>query len=88
MLLALLIYGTSCSNPEDKATGNPDSTSFNNDNEKVLNSRPGPTDPNSQSNVEGPDTSAMPSTSKQNVKSSTQGTNRTYTPGGANVKKQ
>ena len=78
LLLTLIMYGTSCSNPEDRATGNPDSTSFNQDNEKVLNSRPGPTDPNSQSGVEKPDTSASPGTSKENVNSPTQGTNRGY----------
>lgn len=78
MLLALLIYGVSCSNPEDRATGNPDSTSFNKDEKKVLNSRPGPTDPNSQSAVETPDTSASPATSKENANSTTKGTNRSY----------
>lgn len=78
MLSALLIYGVSCSNPEDRATGNPDSTSFNSDDQKVLNSRPGPTDPNSQSDVEKLDTSASPATSKENAHSTTQGTNRSY----------
>ncbi len=78
MLLALLIYGVSCSNPEDRATGNPDSTSFNKDDQKVLNSRPGPTDPNSQTDVEKPDTSASPATSKGNTNSATKGTNRSY----------
>lgn len=78
ILLTVLIYGVSCSNPEDRATGNPDSSTFNSDEEKVLNSRPGPTDPNSQTDVEKPDTSASPETSKENSKSSTQGTNRSY----------
>lgn len=77
-LLALLIYGVSCSNPEDRATGNPDSTSFNTDEEKVLNSRPGPTDPDSRTDVEKPDTSSSPATSKENANSDTKGTNRSY----------
>lgn len=87
ILLALLIYGVSCSNPEDRATGNPDGSSFNSDDEKVLNSRPGPTDPNSQTDVENPDTSASPSTSKENVNSATRGTNRSYG-GGRDSSKQ
>ncbi len=78
ILLSSLIYFVSCSNPEDRATGNPDSSSFNNDEEKVLNSRPGPTDPNSQTDVEKPDTSASPATSQQNTNSDTKGTNRSY----------
>jgi len=78
LLLALLIYGTSCSNPEDQATGNADSSSFNTDEEKVLNSHPGPTDPNGQSDVAGPDTSSNPATIQQNSDSKTDGTNRAY----------
>lgn len=78
MLLGLLIYGASCSNPEDRATGNPDSSNFNSDENKVLNSRPGPTDPNSQTDVEKPDTSVSPATSNKNSNSNTQGTNRSY----------
>ena len=78
MLLGLLITAVSCTNPEDRATGNPDSTSFNSDENKVLNSRPGPTDPNSQSDAAKPDTSANPSTSKENSDSDTKGTNRSY----------
>lgn len=78
ILLVVLIYGVSCSNPEDRATGNPDSKKFNSDEKKVLNSRPGPTDPNSQSDVEKPDTSVSPATSKENSNSTTQGTNRSY----------
>ena len=88
MLLALLIYGISCSNPEDKATGNPDGSSFNADDEKVLNSRPGPTDPNSQTDVEKPDTSASPATSKENINSKTKGTNRSYGTGGDSNKQK
>lgn len=86
MLLALLIYGISCSNPEDKATGNPDGSRFNTDDEKVLNSRPGPTDPNSQTDVGTPDTSASPATSKENINSKTNGTNRSYGAGGDSSK--
>ena len=87
MLLALLIYGISCSNPEDRATGNPDGSSFNTDQEKVLNSQPGPTDPNSQTDVADPDTSASPATSKENINSKTKGTNRSYY-GGRDSSKQ
>ena len=78
ILLGLLIAAFSCRNPEDRATGNPDSTSFNSDENKVLNSRPGPTDPNSQSDAARPDTSDIPSTSKENSNSDTKGTNRSY----------
>lgn len=78
ILPALLIFSVSCSNPEDRATGNPDSKRFSTDEKKVTNSRPGPTDPGSQSDVERPDTSNVPATSSKNVKSSTMGTNRSY----------
>lgn len=78
MLLTLLIYGVSCANPEDRATGNPDGKRFNADEKKVTNSRPGPTDPNSQSDVEKPDTSTIPALSDKNVRSKTLGTNRSY----------
>ena len=87
MLMAILLYGVSCSNPEDRATGNADSTSFNSNENKVLNSRPGPTDPNSQTNGMRPDTSVSPSTSVQNSKSSTTGTNRGYRAGGGDTSK-
>ena len=78
MLFCLIMYTVSCANPEDHATGNPDFSSFNSDEEKVLNSRPGPTDPNGQSDVANPDTSASPSTMQQNANSKTTGTNRAY----------
>lgn len=78
LLLGLLISAFSCTNPEDRATGNPDSTSFNSDENKVLNSRPGPTDPNSQTDAAKPDTSTIPSTSIENSNSDTKGTNRSY----------
>ena len=55
-MLGALIYVVSCSNPEDRATGNPDSTKFNSDEKKTLNTNPGPTTPN-QSDVAKPDTS-------------------------------
>lgn len=71
MVMVLLMYAASCSNPEDKVAGS-DSAS------EVTNSRPGPTDPNSQSDVAKPDSSSSPSTSKENANSSTQGTNRSY----------
>jgi hypothetical protein len=81
LLLALLIYGTSCSNPEDKATGNPDSTSFNQSgNDKNLNTAND--DPGNQSHANNNDTSSSPATSRKNVNSSTQGTNRSYKAGG------
>lgn len=86
LLLALVLYNVSCTNPEDRATGNPDSSSFNTDQEKVLNSKPGPTDPNSQTDVGNPDTSASPATSQQNANSDTKGTNRSYGAGGDSSK--
>ena len=80
LLLALLVYCTSCSNPEDKATGDPDSTSFNQSgNDKNLNTTD---DPGNQSNLNNNDTSSSPATSSKNVNSSTQGTNRSYKAGG------
>jgi len=78
ILLSSFIYFASCTNPEDRATGNPDGSKFNSDENKVLNSRPGPTDPNSQTDVEKPDTSVAPATSKENSNSTTLGTNRSY----------
>ncbi len=77
MLLALLISAISCSNPEDQATGNPDSTSYNTSgNEKNLNTAGD--DMGNQSNINNNDTSASPSTSKGNSDSKTDGTNRGY----------
>lgn len=81
MLLTLLIYATSCSNPEDRATGDPDSTSFNQSgNEKNLNNSND--DPQGQASATMSDTSASPSNLKQNANSSTEGTNRSYKAGG------
>ena len=74
MLLAVLISAFSCSNPEDRATGNPDSTSFNQDEKKNLNTA---TDFDKKE-TDGPDTSTSPATSKENAKSTTEGTNRSY----------
>lgn len=74
MLMALLMYGVSCSNPEDRATGNPDSSSFNTDEQKNLNTA---TDFD-QTSTDTPDTSASPATSKENTNSDTKGTNRSY----------
>ena len=87
IVLALMMYVTSCANPEDRATGDPDSTTFNQSgNDKNLNTAND--DPGNQSNVENNDTSASPSTSKENVNSSTQGTNRPYKAGGDTSKNQ
>src|SRR3954468_7724876 len=72
--LTLLIAAVSCSNPEDKATGNSDSKTFNKSEEKNLNTA-GEFD---KQQTDRPDTSASPSTSKENANSSTQGTNRSY----------
>lgn len=86
MFLALLIYCTSCSNPEDKATGNPDSSSFNQSgNDKNLNTTD---DLGNQSHADDNDTSSSPSTSKRNANSKTDGTNRSYVPGGDSAKKK
>ena len=87
MLLALLVYATSCSNPEDKATGDPDSTSFNQSgNDKNLNTAGD--DPGNQSNANNNDTSSSPGTMKENANSDTKGTNRSYKAGGDSTKKQ
>ena len=86
MLLALLVYSTSCSNPEDKATGDADSTSFNqsgNDNNFNTQDNLG-----SQSNPNANDTSSSPGTMKENANSETEGTNRSYKAGGDSAKKQ
>ena len=77
MVLACLMYFASCSNPEDKATGNADSSSFNQSgNDKNLNTATD--DIGNQSHANNNDTSASPSTSKQNTVTPTQGTNRSY----------
>ena len=77
MLLALLMYAVSCTNPEDHATGNADSSSFNTDgNEKNMNTASD--EIGNQSNTNNNDTSASPSTSKENANSKTDGTNRAY----------
>ncbi|GEO09612.1 hypothetical protein [Segetibacter aerophilus] len=87
IVLALLTYVTACTNPEDRATGDADSTSFNQSgNEKNLNTASD--DPENQSHANNNDTSAMPSTSKQNVNSPTEGTNRSYKAGGDSSNKK
>lgn len=78
ILPVLLISLFSCSNPEDRATGNPDGTRFNSDENKVLNSKPGANDPDGKSDVERPDTSTMTSSSSNGTNSKTSGTNRSY----------
>lgn len=84
--LAFLMYATSCANPEDKATGNPNSTSFNQSgNDKNFNTTD---DPDNQSNVNNNDTSASPATSKENANSATEGTNRSYKAGGDSSQKK
>ncbi|MDQ6814701.1 MAG: hypothetical protein M3040_13250 [Bacteroidota bacterium] len=80
LMLALMIYCTSCAGPEDKATGNANSTMFNKSgNGQNLNA---PASTGNQSTTNNNDTSAIPSTSKQNVNSPTEGTNRPYKAGG------
>jgi hypothetical protein len=74
MLLSLLIYAVSCTNPEDRATGNPDKTNFNTDENKQLNTASSL----DNTNTNRLDTSANPATSKENSNSTTTGTNRTY----------
>ena len=87
IVFALLIYMTSCSNPEDKATGNPDSTSFNKSgNDKNLNT-PG-NEIGNQSKGSKQDTFSSPATMKENANSPTQGTNRSYKAGGDSAKKR
>lgn len=68
------MYSVSCNNPEDKATGNPDSTSFNQDEKKNLNTA---TDFDKKE-TDRADTSRSPATSKENTQSKTEGTNRSY----------
>lgn len=58
LFILLMVFGIACSNPEDRATGDPDSERFN-ESEKVLNSRPGPTDPNSPMNGGSADTADL-----------------------------
>ena len=87
LLIALLVYGSSCSNPEDQATGNPDSTSFNQSgNDKNLNTSND--DPGNQSHANNNDTSISPSISKENADSRTDGTNRSYKAGGDSAQKK
>lgn len=75
MLLALVMYGVSCSNPEDNANGNHDSTRFNADPSKTLNTNPGPTSPDTASSTMA-DTSSYPGS--KSAASPKTGTNRAY----------
>lgn len=74
LLIGLLFYGTSCTNPEDRATGDADSTTFNSNENEVLNTASDNNNPMSQM----PDSSVSPATSGKNASSSTNGTNRGY----------
>jgi hypothetical protein len=88
MLLAMLMYAASCTNPEDQATGDADSTSFNQSgNDKNLNTSNGDEIGN-QSHAVETDSSLSPETSKQNANSKTDGTNRSYVPGGDSTHKK
>lgn len=85
IVMAILMYVTSCANPEDRATGDADSTTFNQSgNETNLNNSND--DPQGQASANMSDTSSSPSTSKQNVNSATEGTNRSYKAGGDSSK--
>jgi len=74
IILTLIITAVCCNNPEDRATGNPESKNFNNEEKTQLNTAG---DYNHKS-TDRSDTSAAPATSKENVRSTTQGTNRSY----------
>lgn len=83
MLFALLLYVTSCSNPEDKATGNPDSTSFNKGGtDKNLNTPA----PELGNQAEGASDS-ISAASKNKATSPAEETNRSYKAGGDSTKK-
>ena len=77
LLIGLLIYGTSCTNPEDQATGNADSSTFNTNTENNLNTPASTDNPTTAT----PDSSLSPSTNIDNTNSSTNGTNRPYRSG-------
>jgi len=77
LMIGLLVYGVSCTNPEDRATGDADSTTFNSNTENRLNT-PATTDNPSTAT---PDSSLSPSTNIDNSNSSTNGTNRGYRSG-------
>lgn len=79
MLLGLLMYAVSCTNPEDRATGNPDSTSFNQSGTDQNLNTGASAIIDSQPSVTNSDTAATPSTSNPNDK--TDGSNRSYIPG-------
>jgi hypothetical protein len=75
MLLAIVMYGISCSDPEDRATGDPDSTMFNANDKNNTNSG---TEFNNPQGSAMSDTSAAPALDKKNTTSPTHGTNRAY----------
>jgi hypothetical protein len=74
MMPALIVFFVACANPEDRATGNEDSTRFNAQERNNLNTA---TELDNKNTEQG-DTSKSPATSKQNANSETSGTNRTY----------
>jgi hypothetical protein len=74
MVLALFMYLAACRSPEDKATGDPDSSNFNHQAKPNLNTA---TDFDKKS-TDSPDTSSAPASMKQNANSPTNGTNRGY----------
>ena len=79
LLPALLIFAASCSNPEDRATGNPDSSRFNSDDKKVLNAGNGPLgNGGNKSDAKMPDTSVSHAASGKNADTSTKVANRSY----------
>lgn len=76
--LFVLFSAFSCQNPEDNATGNADSSSYNKTGNEANFNTAGGNDIGNQSNVNNNDTSMSPATSKQNADTRTDGTNRAY----------
>ena len=70
-----LVCAFSCSNPEDQATGNPDSTIFN---ENEVNNTNSGTQFNRATGSAALDSSAAPALEQENANSRTHGTNRPY----------
>jgi hypothetical protein len=77
LMIGLLVYTASCTNPEDRATGDADSTTFNTNTENNLNTQASTDNPTTAT----PDSSLSPSTDIDNSNSSTNGTNRGYRSG-------
>ena len=69
------MFGVACQNPEDRATGDADSSTFNSNTENNLNTA---TDNIDNPTSAMPDSSSSPATSKENTNSTTNGTNRAY----------